>query len=519
MSDNNSHQRPWRVLVTTMAAAGVLGMAGCTDENSGNPQDAWSENGEFVYEGNAPKDIAQESASSYDDNVNGLISGSTLDSWINDWSGAKSSLSGVGGDLVILQVSTGATDNNGTPDDDSDDETVYHYIDGSGDSAVRVYAIDTSRLVETRSNGVMASRSMVPTGSRMDGFLRDYDIDPTNDMVVWAMGAGGAGNAMRQGRGWYMMRYWGTPKENLAILNGGVNHSAVMSSNVVANTDQDTAITNAGACDENVDAACLPGGGSVSVADLPEDNLALQATQQDVMATARGDVDAFVWDARSEGEYMGTAFRTGGKQGHPKGAAFLSYSNLLMTDDADANNNNYGASYRYKPRIDLADYMLGREVDGARFQRSYSGSLGQLQNGDIYSDGQTVITYCETTFRAMITGIASGVVLGQPTRFYDGAMTEWNHMAHIQTKDGEFLLPSQSPWRTDNGLSFFKYRDPADTERHPDATLDDPYASNTNAIIEADRAYRSGGSGSGGGSGGDSGDDGGGAPVANPCGG
>ncbi|HKL77906.1 MAG TPA: hypothetical protein VJ985_06020, partial [Gammaproteobacteria bacterium] len=97
MSDNNSHQRPWRTLVTTMAAVGVLGLAGCTDEDTLNSSDNFTKN--------SPADIAQESKDSYDDNTNGLITGSTLETWIDDWSANRPS--GISGDLVILQIHDG----------------------------------------------------------------------------------------------------------------------------------------------------------------------------------------------------------------------------------------------------------------------------------------------------------------------------------------------------------------------------------------------------------------------------
>ncbi|MFP4606656.1 MAG: hypothetical protein ACLFP7_03450, partial [Thiohalospira sp.] len=63
MSDKNSHQRSWRTLVTTVAAAGVLGLAGCTDEDTLNSPDNFTKN--------SPEDIAQESKSDYNDNTNG----------------------------------------------------------------------------------------------------------------------------------------------------------------------------------------------------------------------------------------------------------------------------------------------------------------------------------------------------------------------------------------------------------------------------------------------------------------
>jgi len=106
----------------------------------------------------------------------------------------------------------------------------------------------------------------------------------------------------------------------------------------------------------------------------------------------------------------------------------------------------------------------------------------------------------------MITGVASTVILGKPVRFYDGAMVEWNSLSHILDSNGNYILPADSPWRTDL-VSFFK----PSTGTVAPRNVTNPYASNTNAIVNADKAYKTGESvsSSGGGSG---------AP-SNPCGG
>ena len=129
--------------------------------------------------------------------------------------------------------------------------------------------------------------------------------------------------------------------------------------------------------------------------------------------------------------------------------------------------------------------------------------------GNAYQEGDTIIVYCETTFRAMITGIASTVVLGKPTRFYDGAMVEWNSLSNIMDKEGKMIMPSDSPWRTDV-KSFFR---PAASSASVDIrNVTNPYAGSANGIINADKGYKTGETPASGGGGG------GGLP-ANPCGG
>lgn len=467
--------------VTALAALGLLltGCGGGESSSSANPA---------VQTVNSPAQIARESAENYHDNVNGLITGQTLMRWIDDWPNNRPD--GINGRLVIMQVTRGTEGK--------------EYITPKPGQGVRTYHIDTDRLTQVRSNGVLETRQMVPEGALVDGILKDYNLDPRNDMIVWVVAdASNFGALMRQGRGWYMMRYWGTPHENLAVLNGRAVHDAVMDQSYLGSV---------ATCDEpRIDPDedfpdCLPRNGTVTVGDLPEDNISLQATLQDVLDAAEGRSDAFVWDARSEGEYMGTAFSSGAMQGHPRGAVVLPYGNLIMDD----------GSYRYKDKASLERYMNGEQVDGAMFQRYEAGSLIPVGPGNAYEAGQASITYCETTFRAMITGFATAAILGLPNRFYDGAMTEWNQLASgIQNSAGDFPLPADSPWALDRqNRSHFVYRDPADIPPHD---IHSPYADNTNAIVNADRNYRMGnGGGTGGGTGGD---DGGLAPPSNACGG
>ncbi len=473
--------------VTALAALGLLltGCGGGESSSSANPA---------VQTVNSPAQIARESADNYHDNVNGLITGQTLMRWIDDWQNNRPD--GIDGRLVILQVTQGTEGN--------------EYITPKPQEGVLTYRIDDNRLTQVRSNGVIETVQMVPDGPSVDSILKDYNLDPRNDMIVWVVADGGFGNLMRQGRGWYMMRYWGTPHDNLALLNGLAVHDAVMDQSYLGSV---------ATCDELVsNGNCLPRNGTVSVRDLPEDNISLQATVEDVIRVADGHDDAFIWDARSQNEYTawtgvrdgrhrGIDFRNNASmQGHPNGAVVLPYANMLMSD----------GTLRYKPKDQLWAYMNGEQVDGAMFERYEAGSLIPVGPGNAYQAGQDSITYCETTFRAMITGFATAAILGLPNRFYDGAMVEWNSLSGgVQDKFGSFILPADSPWRTDLPMrSHFEYNTPAAIDSRD---IQDAYADRTNAVVSADRNYRMNiGGGAGGGAGGD---DGGVAPPANPCGG
>ncbi len=479
---------------------------------------------------NSPAAIAQASADNYDDNVNGLVTGGTLKRWKDDWVTERAKL-GLTGKLIILQVTAGPAGS--------------EYIKPNG-STVLTYLSPSSEWIQTRTNGVIESQSVVPDGAQMDGLLKKYNIDPRNDMIVVAMGTGSNPNAMGQGRIWYALRYWGVDKKNLALVNGGNQWLDDTSMTPAA----DFSATNSSYDSANPTIPKYPNSGTFSVKTLAVDNTQLQATVEDmmrVMPSSNVNVKndgVLIWDARSMSQYsagelvefsedtnsdtagsqactagfctpvnpdnyMWTFQNGGSRQGHPNGTLQVQYTHFL----------NPSKGYSYRPKAFLEKLLNGHvttaqdvtdgnaTVAGIGF---VDGSYGLLGEGNAYQPGDILYVYCETTFRAMITGITATVILGKPTRFYDGAMVEWNSLTYTTDKNGDTILPGNSPWRTDL-VSFFR---PAtsNTLVNP-RTITDAYATTTNAAVNADKAYKTGESvNSGGGSGG------GGAP-SNPCGG
>lgn len=508
MNDTGLHRRPAAglalLLTVTLSACG-----GSEDDTYVPPADNAAEKIQAE-----PAEIAQQSADNYDNNINGLITGPTLKRWIDDWSANRPA--GVTGKLVILQTSTG--------------EPGYEFIKPNGQN---VFTYVATEWTETRSNGVVETTTMVPSGRSMDTFLAKYDIDPARDMIVCAQGTAGPGQAMRAGRCWYMFRYWGTPRENLAQLNGGNQWNG-------QNTALDASYFAASG-------STPPMTGTASVKDLPQINFALQATLEDMMdvvpaqdANLLGD-GVFIWDARGNNlpasvdssavapdadhvaGYKGDSdefspnddydHRNGGAtQGHPNGALLLSYTNLLDST----------AGWSFKPKSDIQAYLNGQpDGNGNQFVDSTLQGVGA---GRAYQEGDTVYTYCETTMRAMITGFASAAIIGLPTRFYDGAMKEWHSMANVQDANGNYLLPWDSRWRTDTS-AWSMYRIAGDSANVAPRSIVNPYAQTANAVINEDLAYKGIVAGEsdttapsdGGGS---TGGDGGGVSLpTNPCGG
>jgi len=429
----------------------------------------------------SPASLTTTSAANYDDNIYGLITGTTLASWISDWVNNKPDGLAEDSKLIILQASAG--------------EAGSEYI--TSDAGNDVFTYLAPMVNELRSNGVVQTKSMVPSGEMMDAFLSRYNIDPSKDMVVCAQGTAHVWQAMQATRCWYTLRYWGMLKGHVAVLNGGNGWNET---------------TNGLVADVTVDTA--PETGTASVKDLPAINFALQATLEDMVNvipttdTNILDDGIFIWDARSSNQYYPTGdsdFQTGPVQGHPNGALDLNFGNLLDTVNG----------YSYKPKAELQAYMDGdADIGGNGF---LDITLQAVGNGNAYQSGDTIYTYCETTYRAMVTGFASAAILGLPTRFYDGAMTEWHSLSNVNDDLGVPLLAADSPWRTDTvDRSHYFLKSVAVAPPTTSGVITDAYAGTANNIIIEDLAYKgivveTGSTSTGGTSGG--------ALPANPCGG
>lgn len=498
--DDEFARRILRRIATPTLLLFVALVAGCggggEDKNSGNVVSS-------ALKVSSAADLAIESATDYNANTYGLITGATLKRWKDDWVNKRPA--GITGKLVILQVTTG--------------ESGYEYIKANGTSAMSYFAA-AAEWTMTRSNGVISTPSMLLDGPSMDAQLKKYDIDPQNDMIVVTMGTASSSNVMSQGRVWFALRYWGVDARNVALLNGGNKWQFDSSAMTVA--------------DFVAAAPTPPATGIKSVKSLPVDNTVLQATLGDLMAvlpatdTNVKNDGVFLWDARTITQYSagqkrekqdgaGTSvcatgaycdaaptynymasFQNGGsRQGHPYGALDLNFLNML-----DA-----AKGYSFKSKAELASYMNG-ETDASGYGM-VDATYTLVGAGNAYQSGDTVITYCETSFRAMITAIASGVILGHPTRIYDGAMVEWNSLSYIQDLLNNFILPETSPWRTD--LKSF-YRAAKSSSLVALRKIIDPFAANANSIVTEDKAYKTP-------SGSNSSRSGGGAAPANPCGG
>jgi hypothetical protein len=293
------------------------------------------------------------------------------------------------------------------------------------------------------------------------------------------------------------------------MLNGGATHESV-----IAAADRGTYLgeTNSGPA---------PTGGTVSVKDLYADNTVLQATLGEMMAVARGEVaDTFVWDARSPGEYNGDLLSTGGTGGLCQDVDDIDSDGALDVADADGDGDTAEVEFvgcktamngtvAGAVNLNYSDLLM---TDGS-YRYLDKATLATMVSNLGYTEGETIYTYCRTTYRAMITGTASGVILGYPTRYYDGAMIEWTQMASYANVDGGLNLPATSPWQTAALTDNLTYNSSAYVEA---PAITDAYAASSDKVVEADRAYKAGSTSS---SSSAVASSGGASLPANPCGG
>ncbi len=418
----NPLNKPITATLLTLLSVSVLSMTGCGGERS----DA-NKTGIKV---NTPAQITNVSKDNYDDNVNGLITHKTLKGWLDNWDANKPK--GINGKLVIIQQTDGET---GKEFIKPNNKNVFTYTD--------------SGWLESRNNGLMNIGEIVLSGSSVDLLIRKYGIDVNNDMIVCAQGAkaGVTGAYMNQGRCWFTFSYWGVPQNQIAVLNGNNDYLFTALGEEYFSDSSSPIISRQVS----------------SVKDLKADNTALYASIEDVInvlpltdAPNNGD-DVMLWDARNLPQYSGGQYKWDNKsivdtaadgklgfqnsstrQGHPRGALNLEFTNLLDVSTG-----------LYHSKADLESIVKGGlSPKGEGFVTGENYQLAGV--GNAYQAGDTVIHYCETSMRAGITIISTAVVLGIPSRLYDSAMIEWNSLtAGAKDKNSIEVLPANSPWDTE----------------------------------------------------------------------
>lgn len=434
---------------------------------------------------NTASDLVNESADDYNQNNWGLITGSTLNRFVSDWQANKPSH--ITGNLIILQTDRANKANGGA-------EGWNPYVKSDPSKGVYVYLLNDYRpdglpdglfrFNQTRDSGLFAnSVRYQANGAYVDDWLNTYGINPTKDLIVFAVGTGNfgtnkddvvitgaapapgtaAGGVQDITRGVYWLRYWGVDIKNIAILNGNLrsNFSQIYPTQTSASK------------------STLPGKGTFSVKSIRVDNTIITSGLEDIYEIAKNNLEAqipglttkqFLIDARPTPQFSRTATgatgaattfyitsaydsagapvtwgaagdansaNNGGKayvpfEGSIKGAVTFPWLALfegftdagaVTTSDADA----FAIGYRYKSKSAL---------------KAIFASKG-------YTSGATVVSQCRTNFEAQVNGFAALNILGYPSTYYDGSLVEWTALTAGHPSSPLNKVPADFKWRTD----------------------------------------------------------------------
>jgi 3-mercaptopyruvate sulfurtransferase SseA len=375
-------------------------------------------------------ELTTESDSNYDNNNYGLVTATKLKSWIDNWSANKPS--GITGNLVILLSGTAGS-----------------YIKPATGVLVFDWTNDVFKTGDrlafrtSRDNGIINDPNALPTGAVTDEILQTYGIDPTKDLLVFAArnDTGAGTNASPRGsiyqtlhRTLYWLRYWGVDRKNLAVLNGAINQNAEYAASYLTSSSSDLS---------------TPTKGSFSVKSLKAiDNSVLVQPLENVINIARKPTshniygianDVFLADARHNGtttdaEYSGgTVTLTLGPSsaalfaGHIKGAKFTPWP--IVIDQTTG---------KFKSKAELT--TLWGDVSGFNAINT---------SGSGYKEGQTILHYCRTNARSMVTGLSAFLILGKPSIFYENSMIEWTALSANHTNASLRTLPAGHAFATD----------------------------------------------------------------------
>lgn len=457
--------------------------AGCADAEEGGAPPA--ETPSITVR--TPAELATESADSYDDNEFGIVSGTTLSRWLDDWEANRPD--GITGRLIVLQQDSreGAT-----AFVRHDGEHVFTY--GFAEYA---YA-DSQR----RNNGLLDTFVTIPDGENTDAILNEFDIDLSRDLVVFAFvdkdavpGAvvdapAKATKVWYNTRSWWWLRYWGADARHLALLDGAA--AEVLDAEYIVEAPSEKPATP----------------GNFSVKQLKTDNTSLKIDVGGLIDLVRADGSDFkIVDPRRSAEYSGTPFASpanpvNGKrpvaEGRVRGARFLPWQ-LVLDGVGLAEGPAYATDVtaavegglRFKPKSQLRE-----EFDD-----------DALLDYDSADPGAVTIHYCGHGRRASTWAFVSLGVLGVPARLYDGSWVEWGNLSGGSADDGspERPLPEDSRWRTDlaelsehgafgetpiEGVVYNQSTGADGAEASADGLNIDPGAAHSRVILDADAAYK-----------------------------
>lgn len=347
------------------------------------------------------EELTDKSAPDYGDNEHGVISGGRLKNWIADWEEKRPSA--IEGRLVILQIAPSSV-------------TTAVHLTPHEEDGVFTYLVSADDFNVKRSNGVSSFETDIPDGVAADAWLRKYAIDPRRDLIVltFEQQAGTQNSIIHSiGRAWVFLKYWGVPKEHIAILNGSLNWNAT-------NYELETSLVGEQELSE------APNNGEVTVRHLGFDNTASTISLEEIIAILKEQDGAPPRDEVRIVDARGGAEALGLKKATSTGR------NLCSSYTGTAPNAK--CSTPFEGRIKGAKSVpwtqfIDTAVNGFRFlpYTTVKGIFDTQSGWD--QDAEFTIQYCRTNQRSTVTGIVASVILGYPTRLYETSFIEWGHIS------------------------------------------------------------------------------------------
>lgn len=310
--------------------------------------------------------------------TNVLIEASTLKTWMDE--GRVGNETGFDEKVVVIDFRSPATSDR---------------ISGS-------CRLEGADLTTTRFEGVGDATPLVATGAQMDTVIQRLGINE-DTTIVFTTG----GSAYLATRAYWSFRYWGFPKEQLKLLNGGNTAFATDFPALMAAFDD----------------APTPTPSTYSVKDLAALNDDLRASIGELIEIIKTDLTTsttdIVFDARGDAYYNGTKATSGllggdvvVVDGHPEGGQFLSQGELFTA----------------------GKFKTATEIEALFAAKGWT------------ADKKTTV-YCTSGYSATPLFFAIDAILGADVQLHDGS---WSQTGKYSSMGGE--LDVDSPWAIDRYL-------------------------------------------------------------------
>lgn len=272
---------------------------------------------------------------------------------------------------------------------------------------------DSSADSSERIEGPGKFAGMVPDGTTMDGLIQAHGVDGRTTIVITSA-VTTASDSWRPSRLYFILRYWGWPKNKLKVLDGYNSGWAAAGYSLVQEVPKINPTTYS-----------VQGNGTF--------NPDLRASLSE-MITAVKKGTGIPLEARYDTTDYSTVDRsstaTESINTTERSATFVVFEGLIKGGQLYYYPNyhvNAPTDFTFKDKATIQT-ELGLPIDGSKM----------------------VYTYCRTGMKASTAFFVFEVILEWDVTLYDGSWAQWGQMSSVATNKKGALLDSSSPWITDS---------------------------------------------------------------------